>query len=367
MNKEIQSFIKDQMKIQGFKSKGDCYFKRIDSVFMIVSFSIYNNYFNSIIEAKPYCYDDIYWSILGKNELSSKSDTERVFGAYHIMPVYFSKYSDTFSDNDELLSVIRNKIDWICSEKKSEVSQINYDRLVFIEEMDNRIKCIASIANDDIDNALILAKNSIARGDSGEFVYEGKSFFQLLLDKYTFCTEHSISKSVNKCDEKESTIYSESCLVDDVNWQIESSTIWYCEDNHIKRSELTVEQERIIALYAANMTGAFFSWICHQNKASSLHSIDNRNNLEKLTKGVISGAEYLLDFCDGKLTKDDICNEEYNSLYLYYRDAYYSDYFAFMKRKRLDLMSVVFSPSITAEFVVFIDKQYQKWVTMNSQ
>lgn len=93
--------------------------------------------------------------------------------------------------------------------------------------------------------------------------------------------------------------------IDRYDWHYDSAAAAYRERNGIA-GELTDEQADEVCLYAADHIGLFLRWII-ENHFEGEES--DPEGCELVRKGEITGAQYLMDYCDGKFWDSDICDE----------------------------------------------------------
>lgn len=93
--------------------------------------------------------------------------------------------------------------------------------------------------------------------------------------------------------------------IDRYDWHYDSAAEAYRERNSIN-GELTEAQEDEICLYAADHIGLFLRWVIENHLEGEESDPDG---CELVRSGEISGARYLLDYCDGKFWDVDICDE----------------------------------------------------------
>lgn len=175
--------IKEIMKTVGFKNRGDIYYKHIADKLIMISFCLNKRNLFSIIDYKQYSYDDIYWRILGREDLLKKSDAERVFGAYHISTLRLKFYQDVIDDEINVERVICDRIQFIQDHDIIALVETDINKNILDGDYSTKLKCLALLDSNRIDEALDLAAESCNSGDSGGIMYNGMSFFQLLLDK----------------------------------------------------------------------------------------------------------------------------------------------------------------------------------------
>lgn len=93
--------------------------------------------------------------------------------------------------------------------------------------------------------------------------------------------------------------------IDRYDWHYDSAAKAYCERNNIT-GELTEDQANEVCFYAADHIGLFLRWVI-ENHFEGEES--DPEGCERVRKGEITGARYLLDYCDGKFWDVDICDE----------------------------------------------------------
>lgn len=111
--------------------------------------------------------------------------------------------------------------------------------------------------------------------------------------------------------------------IDRADWHWDSTEELYRKTNSIT-GELTEAQEDEIVALAANHIGLFLRWII-ENKMEGSEA--DEEDCEKVRNGQISGTEYLLSDCDGKLWDIDIREDILPFVEDYYNgDGYFEDY-----------------------------------------
>ncbi|AYM77425.1 hypothetical protein D9M09_17710 [Janthinobacterium agaricidamnosum] len=66
--------------------------------------------------------------------------------------------------------------------------------------------------------------------------------------------------------------------------------------------------------------GMFLAWLVHQDMASNFHRTDSAGELRRLLSREITGLQFLIDACDGKLWEEDL-NDQGNAFAVDYYDA----------------------------------------------
>lgn len=111
--------------------------------------------------------------------------------------------------------------------------------------------------------------------------------------------------------------------IDRADWHWDSAEKLYRETHNIT-GELTEEQEDEIWLLAGNHIGLFLRWIIESGFEGEEA---DRVYCEEVRRGEISGTEYLMRACDGKLWDEDIREDLLPFVKEYYEDGrYFSDY-----------------------------------------
>lgn len=104
--------------------------------------------------------------------------------------------------------------------------------------------------------------------------------------------------------------------IDRADWHWESAEQWFREKNSIA-GELTQEQINQIWLLAANHIGLFLQWIIDCGFEGEEANLDD---FERVRKRQMTGTEYLLIDCDGKLWESDIREDIMPFVKAYYCD-----------------------------------------------
>ena len=117
--------------------------------------------------------------------------------------------------------------------------------------------------------------------------------------------------------------------IDRYDWHYDSAAEAYCRRNNITISALTEAQLEEISLYAADHIGLFLRWVIESGFEGE-ESVPE--GCERVRKGEITGAQYLLEYCDGKFWDCDIsdkikpfveeyyCSDDDDRPYQYFRD-----------------------------------------------
>lgn len=93
--------------------------------------------------------------------------------------------------------------------------------------------------------------------------------------------------------------------IDRYDWHYDSAAEAYRERNGIS-GELTKEQANEVCLYAADHIGLFVRWIIENNFGGE---DSDPEGCERVRTGEITGAQYLMKYCDGKFWDTDVSDE----------------------------------------------------------
>lgn len=142
--------------------------------------------------------------------------------------------------------------------------------------------------------------------------------------------------------------------IDRADWHWDSAMKAYRERNDIM-GDLTEEQLNEIWLYAADHIGVFLRWII-ENGYEGEES--DPMGCERVRNGEITGAEYLMEYCDGKFWDCDICEELKPFVAEYYESdddereyRYFHDYFNAVNGKVYEIISGDKEYSAAAELI----------------
>ena len=111
--------------------------------------------------------------------------------------------------------------------------------------------------------------------------------------------------------------------IDRIDWHYDDAEQLYTRTHEVN-GEFTEEQYREIELKACNHIGLFIRWIMDNHFEGTGEEVTPAA-CEKVRNGEISGAEYLLDYCDGKFWDVDVCSEIMPFVKAYYVES--SDFF----------------------------------------
>lgn len=104
--------------------------------------------------------------------------------------------------------------------------------------------------------------------------------------------------------------------IDRVDWHLDSTEKLYRETHGVK-DMLSEKQCNEIGLLAANHIGLFLQWVIDRGFEGEE---SDPEGCEKVRKGEMTGAQYLLAYCDGKLWDVDIRKNILPFVESYYED-----------------------------------------------
>lgn len=145
--------------------------------------------------------------------------------------------------------------------------------------------------------------------------------------------------------------------IDRYDWHYDSAARDYRKRNNIT-GELTDEQADEVCLYAADHIGLFLRWII-ENGFEGEES--DPEGCERVRRGEINGAQYLMDYCDGKFWDSDICDEIKLFVAEYYesdKNLYFHDLAALPEYKIYETIS---GDKEYNAIKPFIDKAYEEF------
>lgn len=147
--------------------------------------------------------------------------------------------------------------------------------------------------------------------------------------------------------------------IDRADWHYESAEkVYYSRMNLSDDCELSNEQVNEIWLCAADHIGLFLSWII-ENGFEGEES--DPEGTELVRKGEISGSEYLMEYCDGKLWKSDVREDILPFVENYYEEAYLSDYGEAVLTGDTQVYSVLSGKKEYESIKKLIDKAYKQY------
>lgn len=114
---------------------------------------------------------------------------------------------------------------------------------------------------------------------------------------------------------------------DNVNWHFDDAYNGYCKRFNCEDNKENSENINAGLVYAATHMGMYMAWIIKHNLEGSIHNKYSKEDLEKVRNEQMTGVEFLLKNCDGKLWSEDFNQEglEFTRAYYEYYLRDYSD------------------------------------------
>lgn len=338
MKKELSDFIKNKMKENGFKSRQENYYKTVGDNFLIVWFLGNKEKLITTIEYKKYSHDRIYWNIVGRDDLlSKKSDLDRIFA---VDTIRIKDLSKVFEDLDCDEDVILKRIENISNEVSDEIMGLDINSIILNGDYSSKVRCIALIDSNREDEAIDIAIDEINAGHSGGHIKYGKSFFQMLIDKYANPSDERL-KSINPAPindmpgiipepstKSASSSSSSSAFPDKAKWQYDSALEYFCESNTISKDGISSKDTKMIWNLSSNHITMFVTWLAINKYLSDDHYEDEveAKCIEDLIDRKITGFDFFEKFLDLTLTSDDVREDVLVTVSTYYENQYTDDY-----------------------------------------
>ena len=341
MKKEYKAYIDSQLKTHGFKTIGDYFYVRVEDKLVYFNVVVCKNEVNTSIYYKKASHDNILWNILGLEGMEGKKDSEKIVGAHHLPSKLFKRYRDPVSDPDGIEDTLRNRMFHIVQDDLIEIAPIDVNSELLNGEANERSKAIAYIDSEKIDQAIQIANQCISQGiDGGVRLNSGKTFFHLLLERYSGkSVEVQTVKAVNQG----------SKIIDDAEWHFDSAMK--------ANSWLRNNAEKVYRLAGAHIA-YYIAWLVEHDgmsemvPGSEIVAVKNRES---------TPTELLINTLDGKLLTEDIAASMREFVIETYESTYYDDYDAFLNMLGEPLWVSEFSWERYSYIEPMINACYSKW------
>lgn len=147
--------------------------------------------------------------------------------------------------------------------------------------------------------------------------------------------------------------------IDRADWHYDSALKEYrSRMNLSEASVLSNEQINEIWLCAADHIGLFLRWII-ENGFEGEES--DPEGVGLVRNGKISGAEYLMEYCDGKFWDSDVRDDILPFVEEYYEEEYFTDYGKAVLTGKTPVYSVFSAEKEYKRVKKRIDKAYNKY------
>lgn len=115
-------------------------------------------------------------------------------------------------------------------------------------------------------------------------------------------------------------------VLDRMDYHYDSALEAYLLKHQKKMEELNREDEETIMRYASAHLGFFMKWLLMKHYENCEDFDGDEMAIELVRQGTMSGTDFLLDVCDGKLLPCMMADEKVQDLYDYYEHSYIEDY-----------------------------------------
>lgn len=152
---------------------------------------------------------------------------------------------------------------------------------------------------------------------------------------------------------------------DKSKYQWDSAAKEYCSKFSKKYEDLTEKDKKIIWGYAGNHIAFFITWIIQNNYISSMHA-DEKDDIEAVKNEKLNGTDFLMNNCDGVLSREDLSDEILEFVDSYYDEHYLNDYCICMEdRLHRTVLGTGFSWEDYNNFKYVIDNAYTNYKKEN--
>lgn len=384
--KLLEKHINEAVKDFGWHRKSGTVYKVIGENFVHANYIIINSQ-KMVFDVwiKKYIYDDLFWTIMDMEENINGSESLRAIAAFKSPSILIEDSS--FDLADDIQELAKRFMNTITAAVRGFTEK--YDVAEYI--LDNKkpagffyngevLKCIVHIDRQEYSYAEEIARKSIENGDhDGGFENRGRGFFDFLLsyikkgrkkDRFIKSVDTKYHDNKNKrkgiigrffTSPKKQNIFSG----DRVDFYWESAVDEYCRIYNKKKQDInhrniSENEENIIWEYAGNHIAFFLTWIIKNGFCND--ELADEENINLLMDERISGTDFLINSCDGKLLRSYISNTIVDFVDIYYDNRYFDDYCLFIER---DIKGVVlgtrFSWEIYHKFEAVIDNAYKEY------
>jgi len=152
---------------------------------------------------------------------------------------------------------------------------------------------------------------------------------------------------------------------DKSKYQWDSAAKEYYNQFGITYEDLIDKDKELIWDYAGNHIAFFMTWIIQNNYLSSLHA-DEKEDIEAVKNENMKGNDFLMNNCDGVLSREDLSDEILEFVDLYYDTHYLNDYCACMETQlHRTILGIGFSWEDYNCFKNVIDEAYKRYKEEN--
>lgn len=181
--KNCISMIKEVAKKNGYKKTQNTIYKIENENIIFTDFLIVNSeQLVYRINIKKKSFDEIFWKIMRMEDNIAKGDVLRINGAFAAPSVLIADGKIDICENVDI--VANDFVELVNIEIESFLKRTNVSDYIFstnVESDDTILQCISYIDLGFLSKAKELAEKRILLGDTGNFVNEGKGFYELLM------------------------------------------------------------------------------------------------------------------------------------------------------------------------------------------
>ena len=183
---KLTQYIKNLIKTNKYRHRQNSLYFEIGEYFCVCDYVLTPEQFVYQMLIKKYEYDDILWEIMDMSDNIKQPISLRAVGAFAIYGVMIESGQISYNSNyytkiEELLNNLENVFcEYI---KNNDLYNVIINATGGYQI--NELKCLAFIANGEVDRAVEVAKMNIANGKDACFENEGKDFYVRLIKKYS--------------------------------------------------------------------------------------------------------------------------------------------------------------------------------------
>ena len=147
-------------------------------------------------------------------------------------------------------------------------------------------------------------------------------------------------------------------ILDRMDYHYDSTLEAYLIKHRKKLEELNREDEETIMRYASAHLGFFIKWMLIKHYENEEEFDGDEMSIALVRQGTLSGTDFLLDVCDGKLLSCMIADDWIQDLYDYYEHSYLEDYTSWMDLQGYELYSFQEIREAYDSFAAYIEDGY---------
>lgn len=151
---------------------------------------------------------------------------------------------------------------------------------------------------------------------------------------------------------------------DKAKYQWNSSAEEYCRQFNKTMDELEIDDYNVIDEYTANHISFFLVWIIQNGFYNSADvPEDILEAVEAVRNENMTGTAFLMQYCDGVLSREDLCPEIHEFADFYYDPDYLNEYTSFVESNlKKTVLGIGFSWEEYHQFQHIIDSAYKMYL-----